>query len=273
VREDRTEDVSYVKQRFDENSKFYDFSEKTLEGRLHKELEWKGIILPILPGDKSIKILDAGGGTGRLTLPLAKLGYQVTLCDLSSGMLSKAREKIQKEGLSERVEIREADISALPFQDESFGLVICLHGAFCNADSFKAAEELTRVLKRGGTIILDTLSRYWAATSVLTSDPDFSLKLVKSEKNYAYDVHGDWQRVFSPDEFQALFEQKGLRNIRVLGSFYQLPDLFPKEILDKGEWDKEFVTQLGRVTGSLSKIPSVTGMARELILVGEKPGM
>jgi len=270
VREDRTENPGIVKERFDENSKMYDFSERTLEGRLHRELEWEGIIKGLLPEDKGVKILDAGGGTGRLTLPLAQMGYPVTLCDLSSGMLAVASKKVQSEGLGDKVEIKEVDISSMPFSDESFGLVLCMHGAFCNADSNKAAKELTRVLKKGGLIIVDTLSRYWAATNVLKDNPEMSLGLLKSEKNYSYDVHGDWQRVFSPEEFQGIFAQNGLKNIKVYGSHYQVPDLLPKEVLDKPDWDKSFISQLGQVLLGLSKIPSVTGMARELILVGEK---
>jgi ubiquinone/menaquinone biosynthesis C-methylase UbiE len=270
LREDNTEDAGFVKQRFDSNSQTYDFSEKTLEGRLHREIEWERILKPLLPEDTGIRILDAGGGTGRLTLPLAKLGYQVTLTDLSPGMLAVAREKLQKEGLLNRVAIKEADVASMPFSDEAFDLVVCLHGPFCNADSFVAAKELTRVLKRGGLIIVDTLSRYWAATDVLNNDPDQALKLLKSERNHAYDVHGDWQRVFSPEEFQELFEQNGIKNIKIHGSFYQLPNLFPEEVLEKQEWDDAFISQLAGVVMYLGNAPSAIGMARELILAGEK---
>jgi hypothetical protein len=118
--------------------------------------------------------------------------------------------------------------------------------------------------------MVDTLSRYWAAINVLKDDPDMSLKLLKSEINHAYDVHGDWQMVFSPEEFQGLFDQNGIKNIKIYGSFYQLPELFPGEVLDKPEWDNAFISQLGQVSMYLSKISSVIGMARELILVGEK---
>jgi ubiquinone/menaquinone biosynthesis C-methylase UbiE len=270
MHDDKPEDVSFVKNRFDANSKTYDYSEKTLEGKLHKELEWEGIIKPLLPQNKSVKILDAGGGTGRLTVPLAKLGFQVTLCDLSPGMLAIAKRKVQDEGLVDRVEIKEADISSMPFADGSFGLVICLHGPFCNTDPFKAAKELTRVLKSGGVIIVDTLSRYWAATNVLKNGPDMSLQLLKSETNHAYDVHGDWQSVFSPEEFQKLFEQNGIKDIKIIGSFYQLTELFPREMLERPEWDNAFLSQLTEVMKYFGEVPSSLGMARELILVGKK---
>ena len=269
LREDKTEDINIVKARFNNISNTFDALETTLEGRLNKELEWEGIIKAILP-DKREKVLDAGGGTGRITLLLAKLGYQVTLIDLSPGMLTIAREKLRKEGLEHKVEIKEADISSMPFSDETFGLVICLHGPFCYADSPKVAKEFTRVLKMGGGIVVDTLSRYWAATSVLESDPEFALKLLKSERNHAYDAHGDWQRVFSPDEFQELFRQNGIKNIKIYGSFYQLPQLLSRECIEKQGLNEPFFSQLVKVMSCLNMIPSVIGMARELILTGEK---
>ena len=269
MREDKTEDTNIVKARFNSISKTFDYSEKSLEGRLNKELEWEGIIKDVLP-DKSVRILDAGGGTGRITLPLAKLGYQVTLSDLSPGMLTIAGEKLRKEGLVNKVEIKEADISSMPFSDETFGLVICLHCPFCNADSLEAAKELSRVLKRGGVIVVDALSRYWAAMRLFESDPEFALKLFKSEKNHAYDAYGDWQRVFSPDEFQEIFNRNGIKTVKMYGNFYQLPQLLSAEYREKQEGAEAFFSQLIEVITRLNKIPSVMGMARELVLVGEK---
>jgi len=265
--EDKPEDTKVVKRKFDDASKNIDDSERTLEGRLYRQLEWERLLKARLPEDRRTKILDAGGGTGRITLPLAKLGYQVTLCDLSLGMLAVAREKLQKEGLLDRVEIKEADLAALPFHDETFDLVVCLHGAFSDADSLKAAKELTRVMKRGAMIIIDVLSRYWAATHELNKNPELALKLVKSEINHAYDIHGDWQRVFSPEEFTGLLEKNSIKAIEIYGNFYQL---LPKEILEWQEWDDKFLSQLVEVMMYLRNTPSAIGMARELILVGEK---
>jgi demethylmenaquinone methyltransferase/2-methoxy-6-polyprenyl-1,4-benzoquinol methylase len=106
------------------------------------------VITECLPENRAARILDAGGGTGIVTLPLAKMGYSVTLCDLSPGQLRVAEDKLRKKGLLEKVEIKEADIAALPFPDEFFDLVLCVRGPISLAtDSLKAAGELTRVMK------------------------------------------------------------------------------------------------------------------------------
>jgi len=48
-----------------------------------------------LPKNKNAKILDGAGGTGRIRLPLAKMEYSVTLCDISPGMLDVAKKKMR----------------------------------------------------------------------------------------------------------------------------------------------------------------------------------
>ena len=88
------------KEFWDEQAKTYDASHdefaKTLGGKVDEQTSWK-ILKEHLSEDKHVKILDAGGGTGRITLPLAKLGYQVILCDLSPKMLGVVRENLKKE--------------------------------------------------------------------------------------------------------------------------------------------------------------------------------
>jgi len=265
--EDKPEDAKIWKERWDEKAKTYDEWEGTFEARLCTELEWERLVKTYLPEYKDAKILDAGGGTGRITLPLARLGYQVTLCDLSPGMLAIAREKLHREGLLDRVESKEADLVSLPFHDETFDLVVCLHGAFSYPDSLKAAKELTRVMKIGGEIIVDALSRYWAVVHELNNNPELAIKLLKSEANYTYDRHGDWMRAFSPEEFKGLFEENGTKVIGIYGSS---PTLLPKEISERKEWDNKFLNQVVEVMIYLREEPSVIGMAAELILVGEK---
>ena len=100
-----------------------------------------------LPTNKNSKLLVAAGCTGRITLPLAKMGFPITLCDISPGMLNAAKQKLLKEGVSNKVEILECDVCKLPFPDESFELVLCWGGMN------EALKELIRVLKRGGKII------------------------------------------------------------------------------------------------------------------------
>ena len=264
--EDKPTKAKDVKKRFDELSRTYDELGETFESKLEQYFRQE-LIKEHLPKDKNARILDAGGGTGRTTLPLAKMGYKVTLCDISSGMLNVAREKLSREGLLDRVEIEEADIAHLPFADEVFDFIVCLAGPLSLADSLKAAKELARVMKKGGKLIVDAFGRYQAAMRELGKNPEVALKLVKFELNHAYDIHGDWGRVFSPEELKGLFEGNGIGVIAIYGRF---TELLPKEIREAKEWDGELFSEVFEIMMRLAREPSLVGMAEDLILIGEK---
>lgn len=265
--DDKILDSDIVRKHYDELSNDYDAYENTLLGKLYTELQWKRLLKLHLPEDKNANILDAGGGTGRITLPLAKSGYKVTLSDLSSGMLDVAKKKLHESAALERVTIQEANIASLPFDDETFDFVLCLHGPFTIGNSMEAAKELSRVLKRGGKIVVDAHSRYWATRNELSKDPRMALKLARSEFNHTYDIYGDWCRVFSPKELRVLFETNGIEHVETLGSF---SELLPPDILEAQEWDDKFMTQVVDTMDCLSREPSVIGSAFVIRMIGLK---
>ena len=264
--EDSSEELENVRKEWDELSKRYDMYFTTFEGKLDRYLKWR-VIKENLPENKAARILDAGGGTGIVTLPLAKMGYRVTLCDLSPGQLRVAEDKLRKQGLLEKVEIKEADIAALPFPDESFDLVLCVRGPISLAtDSLKAAGELTRVMKRGGRICVDVSSRYWAAMQESGKNPEMALRLINFELNHAHGAHG-FGRVFSPKELRELFESNGITVMGIYGDFvYSLPE----EMRKATNWEKRLYAQVTDIIDHFNKEPSISGLGSELILVGEK---
>jgi hypothetical protein len=91
--------------------------------------------------------------------------------------------------------------------------------------------------------------------------------LLKFELNYAYDRHGDWGRVFSPEELRGLFERN---SIRVVGIYGRFMEFIPKEIQEAREWSGELFSTVYEIKRHLRNEPLVIGMADELILVGEK---
>jgi S-adenosylmethionine-dependent methyltransferase len=83
---EHTDESEELKKFWDEYSKGYDEAygeEKYKSPPPEFYLEFQQV-KRYLPSDKNIKILDVGGGTGRLSIPLGKMGYHVTLCDISS---------------------------------------------------------------------------------------------------------------------------------------------------------------------------------------------
>ncbi|HEY7349038.1 MAG TPA: class I SAM-dependent methyltransferase [Ktedonobacterales bacterium] len=102
------------------------------------------------------RVLDIGGGMGRLAVPLAQQ-YQVHLCDISEAMLELARKAAQEAAVPPgRLQTSAVDASQpLPFADGSFDLLICLDLLVHLPDPQAAVRELYRVLRPGGAALID----------------------------------------------------------------------------------------------------------------------
>lgn len=72
--------------------------------------------------------------------------------DISSDMLRRARGRATQLGVVGLMEFSEADITDLPFQDNTFDLVLTFNGLHCLPDPHAAVVELARVLKPGGIL-------------------------------------------------------------------------------------------------------------------------
>lgn len=93
------------------------------------------------------RILDVGGGTGRVVAGLPDLGCQVFVVDESQAMLHQAK---CKKGLKPVC----AQAEHLPFVDSVFDRVIMVDAMHHVADQFQSAAEMVRVLKSDGMIVL-----------------------------------------------------------------------------------------------------------------------
>lgn len=97
------------------------------------------------------KVLEVGIGTGK-NLPFHPRGVHVVGIDLSDRMLARARERARQLGVP--VELREGDAQNLAFPDHSFDTVVATF-VFCSVpDPVRGLEELGRVVKRDGRILL-----------------------------------------------------------------------------------------------------------------------
>jgi ubiquinone/menaquinone biosynthesis C-methylase UbiE len=97
--------------------------------------------------------LEVGSGTGYFTLNLMKAGIveQATCTDISVGMLATLASNAERLGL--KVSTLAADAESLPFEDESFDLVLGHAVLHHIPDLAKAFSEFRRVLAPGGTLL------------------------------------------------------------------------------------------------------------------------
>lgn len=102
--------------------------------------------------DPRIRILDVGGGYGRITGALAAR-HEVTLCDISDEMLDEARNRWP------RLDVVRGDARALPFDEESFDAVLAIDLLPHVPDLDEALAELARVCRPAGRVVFDTTNR------------------------------------------------------------------------------------------------------------------
>jgi ubiquinone/menaquinone biosynthesis C-methylase UbiE len=261
--EDKARNVENIRKRWDEHAERYDEWYKTFHGAVEHYVDWE-LLKEYLPKNKNAKILDAAGGTGRITLPLAKMGYSVTLCDISPRMLNVARQKLLREGVLDKVEILECDVCKLRFADESFDFVICWDGMA------EAAKELIRVTKKGGTVSIFLVNKYGAAIKKFREDAASGLALLRSKSSYVYDEEKKYKAI-NVEEARELFEKEGIKVIDVYAVCGMLDLLsIPQEIQESRSWDEKFFRQVTEMLLRLSKEPSVKGLSKHLVLYGER---
>ena len=117
-----------------------------------KNLRYLENALSGVPEDFSGKLLEVPVGTGVLTMPVYRdlPGPDVTCLDYSENMMAAAKKRAEALGLS-NITFLQGDVGALPFEDETFDVVLSLNGFHAFPDKEAAYRETFRVLKPGGT--------------------------------------------------------------------------------------------------------------------------
>lgn len=129
-----------------------------------KHHEWRtaensaAYLLPTLQAmakaNPKLTMLDIGAGSGTITATLAKYMPEghITAVDISADILKSAEQYAEKHGVREQISFQEADIYALPFEDNSFDIVHASQ-VLSHLDSpVDAYREMLRVTKPGGVV-------------------------------------------------------------------------------------------------------------------------
>ncbi|MFI5264475.1 MAG: class I SAM-dependent methyltransferase [Candidatus Kapaibacterium sp.] len=156
-------------------------------------------------------VLDVATGTGEPGLTIAGIvkSGKVIGTDLSDGMLSIARAHAANRGIH-NFETQAADVSELPFADNTFDAISCRFGFMFFPDMLLAAKEMARVLKPGGRI----------ATSIWTGPEDnqivsaitVAINEVMQIPRPPAGAPGLF-RCAAPGMIEDLFRESGLKNI------------------------------------------------------------
>ena len=200
-----------------------------------------------LPKNKEAKILELCCGTGRLTVPIAKAGYNICGVDYTSSMLEQAKVKASEAGLE--INFIEADIRSLNLQ-EKFDFIFIpfnsIHHLYKNEDLFKAFNGVKNHLKEEGLFLLDcfnpNIQYIVEGEKEQKKIAEYTTKdgravLIKQTMRYEsatqinriewhYFINGEFHsiqnldmRLFFPQELDSYLEGAGFEIIHKFGSF------------------------------------------------------
>ncbi len=102
------------------------------------------------------RALDLATGGGHTALALAPIARQVTAYDVTEPMLRAARGFLRERGAGSAAFVA-GDVHALPFRDDAFDVVTCRIAAHHFADVGAAVREVRRVLRPGGSFLLQDI--------------------------------------------------------------------------------------------------------------------
>lgn len=116
------------------------------------ELTWQaaGPLVDACAVSAGQEVLDAAAGTGNAAVLAAREGARVVALDLTPAMVEQGRARTAEDGLD--VEWLVGDVEELPFPDGSFECVLSVFGAMFAPRPERAAAEMFRVLRPGGTL-------------------------------------------------------------------------------------------------------------------------
>ena len=169
-------------------------------------------------------ILDAGGGTGRYSLELAKRGYNVILLDLVPKHIKIARELVKKNKLNNKIKCVIGSITDLnSFRNEEFDAILCLGGTLSHLTELykikRAIKEFTRITKNGAPIFISVIGKYGVAQYKLRYKPKeikYLNPIVRTGRNipkYGFTS----THFFSGKEIENLFIENNLKILDKVG--------------------------------------------------------
>lgn len=143
-------------------------------------------ILRIVAATPKTKFLEPGIGTGRIGLPIIQRGYHYTGVDISQEMMNELKSKFSK--VPENLTLIQGNAANLPFEADSFDVVLTTHVLHCLNDPLQGLSEIRRVLKSNGVYLacenmLSTRQKeIWDVFSNIISRYRVRTKLPKEDK-------------------------------------------------------------------------------------------
>lgn len=157
-KEDKATKKEQVARMFDSISHRYDFLNHFLS--LGIDTAWRKKAITMLRPHQPKIILDVATGTGDFALQALRINPDKVIgVDISEGMLDEGRKKMVKRRVTDKIELLSGDSEKLPFEENKFDAVTVGFGVRNFENLKQGLEEIRRVLKPGGMLVILEFSR------------------------------------------------------------------------------------------------------------------
>ena len=158
-------------------------------------------------------VLEVAPGPGYLAIEMARLGrFRVSALDISHTFIQIGRDNARQAGVS--VDFRQGDAAVMPFDGESFDLIVC-QAAFKNfAYPGSTLDEMYRVLRSGGTAVIQDMSK-----DASHADIELEVKRMKLGRLSSFTTKATLEslrrRAYTPAQFERLVAESAFRTCAI----------------------------------------------------------
>jgi SAM-dependent methyltransferase len=249
---------------------YWAFSDRVLLALLRRTL------LAGLGEGEGLRILDAGGGTGRWALRILRELPRATavLADLSPEMLEVARRKASRSGARDRLSLLELDLNApLPRRLGLFDVVLCFNNvAGLVADPAALVRRLVRATAPGGRVALVLPNLWQAAAKSLRDGCPGELTRLAARSAVRYGDGVPEVLVFTPSVARRCLEKAGCVNVAVRGFPVSVHPEGPGEDLPAHLDDPRLLRRLLPLETELCLPGEAAARGNSLLAIGRRPG-
>lgn len=183
-------------------------------------------VLKLMEVEPGATVLDGGCGPGVHSVRVARENYNVFAIDLSETMLAEAKQRVERAGLSQKVEFQQEDLTRLSFPDASFQYVFSWGVIIHIPDLEKAVSELARIVKPGGKLALYVTNKTaWdhmieSVLRFVLNKPLSGMQSLPMGDGIWYDMHGEklWVWRVDANALTKYLEERGFRRThRIMG--------------------------------------------------------